>query len=311
MLATLYAGSGVSRASSVSLAPGAVFRDCPQCPDMVVVPAGQFVMGSTPAESAAARVREADAAREWPAHPVSIPKPFAVGRYEVTRGEYRTFATATGRAEGRGCITWDQSAGKWQSVAAASWREPGFPQGDDHPAVCLDLADATAFAQWLSGRTGQRYRLPTEAEWEDVARAGTATMQTWGEGYDPICSQANSSDLTRADVHGGIDEDPTRFLRCRDGFVYTSPVGSFPPNPFGLSDVIGNVWEWVQDCYTETYQGAPVDGSAWSWPDCTRRVVRSGSWYGRVWFQRPAARSREEPAFRAATLGLRVVRELP
>ncbi len=161
--------------------------------------------------------------------------------------------TVTGRAEGRGCITWDQSAGKWQSVAAASWREAGFPQGDDHLAVCLDLADA----------------------------------------------------------HGGIDDDPTRFVKCRDGFVYTSPVGSFPPNPFGLSDVIGNVWEWVQDCYTETYQGAPVDGSAWSWPDCTRRVVRSGSWYGRVWFQRPAARSREEPAFRAATLGLRVVRELP
>ncbi len=311
VLAALVAGIGVSHAASVSLTPGAVFRDCPQCPEMVVIPSGKFVMGSTPTETAAAKVREDTAAREWPAHPVSIRKPFAIGRFEVSRGEYQAFVAATGRADGGNCITWDQAAGKWQSVAAATWREPGFPQADDHPAVCVDLADSTAFALWLSSRTGQRYRLPTEAEWEYVARAGTSTMQTWGDGYDRICDYANASDLTRADAHGGLAEDPTRFVDCRDGFVYTSPVGRFPPNPFGLSDVIGNVWEWVQDCYKETYEGAPKDGSAWSWPDCKRRVVRSGSWYGREWFLRPAARSREEPSFRAATLGLRVVRELP
>ena len=301
----------LSQAASVSLTAGAVLRDCPQCPEMVVIPSGTFVMGSTPAESAAAQVSESTAAREWPAHQVSIRQPFAIGRYEVTRGEYAAFVAATGRGDGGDCITWDQASGKWQSVAAASWRKPGFPQNDDHPAVCLDLADSTAYVAWLSRISGQRYRLPTEAEWEYAARAGATTMNTWGDGYDEICSQVNSSDLTRADAHGGVGGEPTRFFNCRDGYVYTSPVGSFPANPFGLYDMIGNIWDWVEDCYSETYQGAPVDGSSWLWADCERRVVRGGGWYSRIWFLRPAARSREEPAFRAATLGLRVVRELP
>jgi formylglycine-generating enzyme len=310
-LALLVSVAQLSQAASVAPTVGAVIRDCPQCPEMVVVPEGRFVMGSTPAESAAAKVREDTAAREWPAHSVRIPKPFAIGRYEVTRGEYGAFVAATRRADGGDCITWDQADGRWQPVAKASWREPGFPQRENHPAVCLDLADSSAYAAWLSSISGQRYRLPTEAEWEHAARAGTTTMNTWGDGYEQICVHANSSDLTRAQAHGGIGEEPTRFFTCRDGVVYTSPVGSFPANPFGLHDMVGNIWEWVQDCYTETYEGAPMDGSVWMWADCERRVVRGGAWYSRTWFLRPAARSRELPTFRSATLGLRVVRELP
>ncbi len=136
-------------------------------------------------------------------------------------------------------------------------------------------------------------------------------MQSWGEGFEQVCAHANSSDLSRAQAHGGLADEPTRFFNCNDGFVYTAPVGSFPPNPFGLHDVIGNIWEWVQDCFFPTYQGAPVDSSAWLVEGCDRRVVRGGGWYSRVWFVRPAGRSREPPEYRSMTLGLRVLRELP
>jgi formylglycine-generating enzyme required for sulfatase activity len=308
-----FGGAHVSlaHAASVTLDAGAIFRDCPQCPELVVVAPGEFVMGSTPEQSRAAQVREDTAAREWPARPVSIGKPFAIGRYEVTRGEYAAFVEATGREDGDACITWDQKNGKWQTVDGASWRRPGFPLDDQHPVGCLDLADSMAYVAWLSTVSGQRYRVPTEAEWEYVARAGATTMQTWGDGYDDVCRHANASELTRAEAHGGLKDEPTRFFNCHDGFVYSSPVGSFPPNPFGLYDVIGNVWEWVTDCYFETYKGAPSDGTAWIIEGCERRVVRGGAWYSRIWFLRPAARSREPPSFRSSTLGLRVLRELP
>ena len=299
------------RAQGVSLAAGASFRDCAQCPEMVVIPAGTFDMGSTPAQSRAAGVREDLAPREWPARRVNIARPFAIGRYEVTRAEYAAFVRATERSDGEACITWNGATRKWESVTGASWRRPGFPQADDHPVGCLDLQDAMAYVAWQSTTTGQRYRIPTEAEWEYVARAGTTTMQTWGNGFAGVCAHANASELSRAEVHGGLEDEPTRFFNCRDGFVYTAPVGSFPPNPFGLYDVIGNVWEWVEDCYFATYQGAPGDGSAWLVEDCDRRVVRGGGWFSRVWFVRPAGRSREEPEYRSTTLGLRVVRELP
>ncbi len=307
----LLAAPAAVSAATVSLQSGAVFRDCPDCPALVVVPAGEFVMGSTPEETTAAAVREDIAPREWPARRIQIDKPFAMGRYEITRDQYASFVEATGRADGDACITWNGATGRWENVVGASWRRPGFAQTGDHPVGCLDLADAQAYVTWLSERTGERYRIPTEAEWEYVARAGTTTMQTWGEGFSDVCRYANASDLSRAEAHGGLADEPTRFFSCRDGFVYTAPVGSFPPNPFGLYDVIGNIWEWVQDCYFATYEGAPSDSSAWLVDGCERRVVRGGGWYSRVWFVRPAGRSREEPEYRSMTLGLRVLRELP
>jgi formylglycine-generating enzyme required for sulfatase activity len=308
---TLLAGPAAVLAATVSLQPGAVFRDCPDCPALVVIPAGVFIMGSTPQETTAAAVREDIAPREWPARRISIDKPFAIGRYEITRDQYESFVQATGRAGGDACITWNSATGRWENVVGASWQRPGFAQTGDHPVGCLDLADAQAYVTWLSERTGERYRIPTEAEWEYVARAGTTTMQTWGDSFGEVCRYANASDLSRAEAHGGLATEPTRFFSCRDGFVYTAPVGSFPPNPFGLYDVIGNIWEWVQDCYFATYEGAPGDSSAWLVDGCERRVVRGGGWYSRVWFVRPAGRSREEPEYRSMTLGLRVLRELP
>lgn len=291
--------------------PGAVLQDCPDCPEVVVIPAGTFIMGSTPEQTEQAGVRQQDRTREQPAHRVTIGKAFALGRYELTVGQWRTFVEETGRTPGEACLTWDQTSNAWGEVIGATWWEVGYPQTEQHPVGCLDLADAEAYVAWLSEKTGQTYRIPTEAEWEYAARGGTKTLQYWSDDMNDICTYANVSDLDRADLHGGLEENPTRYFNCRDGHAYAAPVGSYAPNQFGLYDMVGNIWEWVPDCFVVGYEGAPTDGSAWLDADtCDRRIVRSGGWYARNWFNRPAGRSREHPEFRASTLGLRVLREL-
>lgn len=291
--------------------PGAVLQDCTDCPEVVVVPAGSFVMGSTAEETERAGVREQDRTREQPPRRVTIGKAFALGRYELTVGQWRTFVEDTGRKSGEACLTWDQKSNAWGEVNGATWWEVGYPQTDQHPVGCLDLSDAEAYVAWLSEKTEQIYRIPTEAEWEYAARGGTKTLQYWSDDMSDICTYANVSDLDRADAHGGLEGNPTRYFNCRDGHAYAAPVGSYAPNQFGLYDMVGNIWEWVPDCFMVGYDGAPSDGSAWLDADeCDRRIVRSGGWYARNWFNRPAGRSREHPGFRASTLGLRVLREL-
>lgn len=293
------------------LRPGVSFKDCETCPEMVVIPAGTFMMGSTEEETLLGQVRADAAAREQPKHAVTIAKPFAIGKYEVTIGEYRAFVEATNRPDPERCITWTEETDTWGPVEGASWQNAVFYQGENHPVGCLDLADARDFAVWLSETTGERYRVPSEAEWEYAARGATDMIQSWGNTMDEICSFANASDRTRADVHKGVWTTPTRFFDCRDGFVYTAPVGSFPPNAYGVHDMIGNIWEWTEDCFIVGYEGAPTDGSVWYEPDnCERLIVRGGGWYSRNWFMRPAGRSREPAEYRSTTLGLRVVREI-
>ncbi len=286
---------------------GTVFRDCPTCPEMVVVPAGRFTMGSTPEQTAKAGLPDEQGAREWPAHTVTIAKPFAMGRYELTVGEYAVFATETARASSANCTTWDSAQKKWGPVATATWREPGYGQTDRFPVGCITLDDARAYSIWLSAKTGQSYRVPSEAEWEYVARAGAKTEKI----DNKICAHANVSDLGRAEAHGGDVADASRFFPCRDGFVFSAPVGSFPANAFGLHDVIGNIWEWTEDCFTPpSYEGAPTDGSARRVEGCEKVIVRGGGWYSRSWFARAPGRSRETPDYRSSTLGLRLARDL-
>ena len=232
------------------LHPGTVFRDCPECPEMVVVPAGSFMMGSPPSE----KDRDDD---EGPRHQVTIPKPFAVGKYEVTVEEYRLFVAVTGRREGNGCYVLD---GKFYiKEALISWVSPNFSQSDRHPVVCVNWNDARAYARWLSKKTSKQYRLLSESEWEYTARAGTTTRYNWGD--DIGRNQANCFGC-------GSRWDNKQ----------TAPVGSFPPNAFGLHDMHGNVWEWVADCRNPNYEGAPVDGNAWLSGECSERVVRGGYW---------------------------------
>jgi formylglycine-generating enzyme required for sulfatase activity len=211
----------------------------------------------------------------------------------VTRGQFADFVRETGYAIA-GC---DIAKGAdWDRRSEKSWLDPDFAQDDSHPVVCVDWHDAKAYAKWLADKTGKPYRLLTEAEWEYVARAGTATARFWGDGREPACGFANVP-----------DRNPAAFA-CDDGFDFTSPGGSFRPNRFGLYDTIGNVWEWVEDCFHDGYTGAPADGAAWqAEAACQYHVARGGSWNPRLASQlRAAARGRVTTTLRNSNLGFRV-----
>ena len=249
--------SKLEEAAGSSWNVGEVFRDCPDCPELVVVPSGSFEMGSE-------RFRWAG-----PVHRVTIARPFAVGVYEVTRGEYGRFVSETGHASGDSCHVWQ---GSWTERPGKDWREPGFSlpsiarrywhrQTDADPVVCVNWDDAKAYVRWLSRKTGKEYRLLSESEWEYVARAGTRTRYWWGDEIGR--NRTNCYDTV-----------------CGDSYNYTAPVGSFSANAFGLHDVFGNVSEWVEDCGNDSYHGAPMDGSAWESGDCGARVCRGASWRG-------------------------------
>jgi formylglycine-generating enzyme required for sulfatase activity len=251
---------------------GTVFRDCDACPEMVVIPAGHFVMGN-PAVVARAGV---DVAEAGPVV-IQVPRAFALGRLEITRREFAHFVAQTGHEQRLGCRTWDPALKRFNEDARRGWQNPATPvvPGDDHPVSCVAFADALAYVQWLARTTGKSYRLPSESEWEYAARAGTATWHYWGDEPEDGCEHANTYDVT-ADAayrlgwpHAG----------CRDGRADLSPVGAFQANPFGLHDMIGNVQEWVQDCATGSHVGRPRDARAWEWlGGCGRRIQRGGSW---------------------------------
>ena len=273
--------------------PGRRFRDCPGCPELVVVPAGWFMMGSPAGENGRAD-------EEGPQHRVEIAEPFAVSVQEVTGGEFARFVRATGHAMGNSCWTWDSKVENWVK-GSATWRNPGFEQTDWHPVVCVNWDDARTYARWLSRETGERYRLLSESEWEYAARGGARTARYWGESESDQCRHANGADASTA-----FDWR----VSCNDGHGRTSPVGSYTKNGFGLHDVLGNVWEWVQDCWNEDYAGAPADGRAWERGDCSRRVSRGGAWYSRPGVLRSADRGGYGTGFRGSHLGFRVTRTL-
>ncbi|MBK8384216.1 MAG: SUMF1/EgtB/PvdO family nonheme iron enzyme [Candidatus Accumulibacter sp.] len=269
-----------------------VFRDCPQCPEMVVIPAGAFQMGAPSREAGSG-----DAER--PRHLVTLQHPLAVGRHEVTRGQYAAFVKDSGyRGEGS-CYVW--IGPEWVNQPGRSWRDPDFSQTDEHPAVCVSWLDARAYLAWLARKTGKPYRLLSESEWEYAARAGTRTSRFWGDDPGLACDHAN--------VHDADTQQSRRFdweaHDCHDGYVETAPVGRFKPNAFGLRDLLGNVWEWVEDCQTVNYIGAPSDGRARITDDCPRRIYRGGGWSGPA-SVRAATRNGNSPSYRSQLLGFRV-----
>jgi formylglycine-generating enzyme required for sulfatase activity len=280
-------------------APGQPPQDCPGCPEMVVVPAGSFTMGSPDSE-------KGRSSNEGPVHQVTIPAALAVSKYEVTRGQFARFVRATGRDMSGSCWFWDDKEKKAREDPAKSWLDPGFAQSDEHPVVCVSFADATAYVEWLSKQTGKGYRLLSEAEWEYAARASTTTARYWGEGEGQACAYANVADRQAKSKH----PEWTTF-DCDDGHAETAPVGQYKPNAFGLHDMLGNVWEWTQDCWNEGYQGAPTAGTAWLSGDCSVRVARGASWGYGPDFVRSASRSGDGSADRFDVLGFRVARTLP
>lgn len=272
------------------------FRNCKGCPEMVVIPSGSFDMGSPVTED------ERDD-NEGPVHRVKITR-FALGKTEVTRGQFALFVRKTGYVTGDKC--WTLQKGKYEE-RTGSWRDPGYPQKDDHPVTCINWNDAQAYAKWLSLRSGHHYRLPTEAEWEYAARGKTSTARYWGDHPDAACSHANGADQTAQEMIPGA----TSWLvhHCTDGFAYTAPAGSFKLNAFGLDDMLGNVWEWIEDSFHDNYAGTTVNARA-RHGDGRQRLLRGGSWNNAPRDLRAAVRYASKLEVRFSTFGFRLALSL-
>jgi formylglycine-generating enzyme required for sulfatase activity/predicted Ser/Thr protein kinase len=296
LAAAIFAGRMLTTSPGVALAPkaplteGTVFRDCPTCPLMRVLAPATFEQGTS-----------ADDALpfEKPAHTVTIAYALAAGTNEVTVGEFAEFAKEYPR-ERQGCETYD---GDWRMHAAVNWRNAAPHQNASYPVTCLSWQDASDYAAWLSLRTGENYRLPSASEWEYLARGGTTELP-WSSPTE-ACASANAADATAAERYPGWSA-----FACSDNFVEAAPVGSFAPNAFGLSDTLGNVFEWVQDCWRDDYTDAPSDGSAVIEGNCDEREARGGSWFTSPQFVRPGYRNRFEAGYRSNSLGFRLVREI-
>jgi formylglycine-generating enzyme required for sulfatase activity len=261
---------------SDGLKPGVVFRDCPNCPDMVVVPAGDLLLGSPAGE-------EGRSGDEGPQRKVTIARPFAVGKFEVTFTEWEACVNGSGCAANK-------------NPSDSGWGR------SKRPVIDVTWHHATQYAAWLSRTTDKAYRLLTEAEWEYAARGATnsSALQTpFATGATVIADQANYNS------EYAYSTGKTAVKRGK-----TIEVGSFPGNAFGLHDLHGNVWEWVQDCYKDTYVGVPTDGSAVTSTECSLRVVRGGSWLNYPWYLRSASRGRYVPTDRFNIIGFRVARTL-
>ena len=273
--------------------PGTVIRDCPTCPAVTVLPAGRFKQGAAPAESGSRFER--------PLHWVILAHPFAMSSNVVTVDEFRQFVAATGR-DMQGCDTYD---GEWKHRPKSSWMNPGFVQTGAHPVTCVSWSDAAAYAQWLSAQTGHRYRLPSASEWEYAARAGGETVQPWGTDESAACANANVADKRAARRYPGWT-----VFACDDGYVYTAPAGSFKANSFGLNDMLGNVFQWTEDCWHADYIGAPLDGSARTDGDCSEHELRGGSWFSTPAYVRANYRNHFAADYRTSSVGIRLVRDI-
>jgi formylglycine-generating enzyme required for sulfatase activity/uncharacterized caspase-like protein len=282
-----------------SLKPKDSFKECDKCPEMVVVPAGRFAMGSPENEAG----RDPN---EGPQHQVTITKPFAVGKFHVTVDQFAAFVAATSYDAGSKCVAYKD--GKWEEQEGRSWRNPGFAQAGNHPAVCLNWNDAKAYVAWLSRETDRSYRLLTEAEWEHAARANSTRRYSFGDKEADLCGYGNGADQTSKSRVPGAQA--WTVAPCDDGYAYTSPVGAFSANLFELYDMQGNAWQWVEDCWHDSYTGSSTDGSAWTSGECSRRVVRGGSWFAYPRRLRAAYRNGNSSGIRYYDIGFRVARTL-
>ena len=242
------------------------------------------------------------------AHPapveVRITYDLAVSRFDVTREQYAAFVAATGRTRTGACAQFNLRG--LLEEGNGSWDDPGFPQSPRDPVVCVNWGDATAYARWLARRTGKPYRLLSDAEWEYAARAGTRGRVYWAAGISP-CKRLNAADADYARVYKW---DAAVDRTCHDSFVHTSPVGAFPPNGFGLYDMLGDAAQSTADCADPAPLHAPADGSAWTSPECTARDVRGSAWNEAPAGADVARRLLSDMQARFPTNGFRVARAL-
>jgi len=287
---------------------------------LVLIPAGEFMMGSGESAEATAAffnktygddlLKAGLFKNEHPQHKVRITKPFCLGTYQVTRGQFRQFVADTGyktdaeKGEKPGAYGWNPDTKDFEFNEKYSWRNAGFEQTDEHPVVNVSWNDAVAFCKWLSRKEGKTYRLPTEAEWEYACRAGTTTRYYSGDDPETLARVGNVADAAAKAKF----PDWTYTIKASDGYVFTAPVGKFKPNAFGLFDMHGNAWQWCADRYgADYYAKCPADDP--TGPDSgDDRVHRGGSWYGRPFSARSAKRFRNWPDFRLNVVGFRVAR---
>lgn len=271
------------------------FKEHEHGPEMVIVPAGSFMMGSLASEPE----REPwENGTESPRHEVTFKEPFAVGRHAVTRWEFANFVDTTGYMPETGALV--LKGDEWLHDPSALWSSPGaFKQDGTHPVVCISWDDAATYAAWLAKLTGQPYRLLTEAEWEYATRAGSTTPFWWGQAIAPAQANYNGDHV----YAGGGSTGEFRKM--------TIPAASCDANPWGLFNVHGNVWEWCEDMWHNSYVGAPRDGSAWlQGGEPVHRVLRGGSWVNHPRFLRSAARFGYSADIRSYNFGFRLARSL-
>jgi formylglycine-generating enzyme required for sulfatase activity len=266
--------------------------------DMVQIPAGKFLMGSPKDE--ALRYDS-----EGPQHEVTLTKAFYLGKFEVTRGQFRKFVDTKGyqtdaEKDGKGGWGYDAETKKFAQKPEYTWRNPGFAQTDAHPVLNVSWNDAKAYCAWLSAKEGKTFRLPTEAEWEYAARAGTKTRYHTGDADASLEGYANVADARAKKIF----PDWTTFA-FDDEFPFTAPVGQFKANGFGLHDMIGNAWEWCEDgSDTKAYQRGDCKDPLVA--EGASRVLRGGSWGSSPGFCRSASRYAYEPANRNRDIGFRL-----
>ncbi|HEY9101430.1 formylglycine-generating enzyme family protein [Chitinimonas sp.] len=232
-------------------------------PAMVTIPAGEFMMGTDVAPAGDGKHNPLEA----PVHKVQL-KTFRLAKYTITVRQFREFVAATGYKMGNNCWKWTRPAADdpdgYLTMAPGNWKTAAYAPSDFHPVMCVSWDDAQAYAAWLSKHTGRHFRLPSEAEWEYAARAGTQTRYPSGDDPATLCQYANVRDETGNAAFTreyGVQWKP---IACNDGAEFTTVVGSYRPNPWGLYDMIGNVGQWTAHCEHPDYQGAPTDGSAWT-----------------------------------------------
>jgi len=243
--------SSFAQTNHTAYQPGQTFKDCKDCPEMVIIPAGSFMMGSPENEKGRTSKSE-DGAIEGPQKRVSI-RQYAAGKFDITKEQWALFVRETNRVTTGGC-EWADLPGDtlqpWELNPSANWNHIGFPQDSSHPVVCISWNDAKDYVDWLSKKTGFIYRLLSKAEWEYAACGGTTTAFPWGD------------TASHEYANYGMDSGYTALAWGRDQWLGTSPVGSFPPNAFGLYDMNGNIMQWVEGCFSNSYQNLPADGSA-------------------------------------------------
>jgi formylglycine-generating enzyme required for sulfatase activity len=249
------------------------FRDCRDCPEMVEIPKGSFLMGL-------------DIGRDdqKPMHRITINYRIAVGKYEITLRQFEVFLKETNFSPNNGCVVYDLPS--FNMNLAKSWADPDFKQNANHPVVCVNWHDAQAYVGWLSAKTGKKYRLLSESEWEYAARAGSVAKYAFGDTIDS--KKANYG----------------------DEFRRTTPVGSYPGNKFGMHDMHGNAAEWVTDCWADNYEHTPVTGGPMTEGSCQNRVLRGGTWNNQAQYLRSAFRNGYFADFRLSGIWFRVAREL-